>query len=181
MKRKVNQRAGFSMIEMVTVVVVMGVLVSVAIPSYKGYLEHSKQYESDSIALEFQQAAYVIMTSTRGINSYVYPLQSSTKDTIDDATDTIADDKYRSFMNWILAETTIPYKKVKSNTIIHTPAAITYNGGKGIAKFYVGFEGGMALEMVFVVIDNRTLSYDTATLESFTYYHTNGYQSTFMM
>ena len=52
MKCMVKKHSGFSLIELMIVVVIIGILASIAVPSYNAYIENGKRAEGKAFALD---------------------------------------------------------------------------------------------------------------------------------
>ncbi len=71
--KKMKQKKGFTLIEVIVVIAILAILAAIAIPSITGYVEKAKETHDLNVASQYMRAAAIVMTDpSKGFYKYSY-------------------------------------------------------------------------------------------------------------
>lgn len=172
-----NNFKGFTLIEVLVVIVIIGLSAALMLPNYQSFLKKSEQTQCDQIAYSVREALYDKIMVGFLDSYYVYPFKALKSNTIENQlVDNIDKSIYERFIKYAFLEKPFAYKR----TILFQKAIIDEETKTGESYLEIECENKDRISFVFLVSDHLDDSYDTAIIVCFTYFHHNGYQITLL-
>lgn len=72
-KRRIVNNEGFSLIELIVVMTILGILISIAVPLYKGYVERATQQVCNANCLQLERMYHVyLLMENKEHTAYIF-------------------------------------------------------------------------------------------------------------
>lgn len=145
MKKKKN-RKGFSLVELIVVLVIMAILAAALIPSLVGYIKKTKEQNVNSECQSAVQAAQTIESGAFASANSTYEFSVGGKTyTLGSATDVNTTDTTKDAATGIKALSEVPgtVSDVAVDETDHRITALTYTGKDGSTKCYYAYKDGV--------------------------------------